>query len=187
MTRARRTANGVMTPPPLYRWIDAVLLLCVSLVQGAVSTLKMIAVRCTRECHTKAPHADLPHATNSIFETGTNQSLSSFSGKPKAHPENPGSLIVGTAGIPRAATNRDARDKPEHDSVGVDASGSVEHAFPAQAGIQSARNARSSATHTACHPGRRAATIRDPFVRIQNLQNGSRLALRLAGMTTTRT
>ena len=66
MTRARTASYGVVTPPPFYRWIDAVLMLCVSLVQGAVSTLKMIVVRCTRECHTKAPHADLPHATNSI-------------------------------------------------------------------------------------------------------------------------
>ena len=34
-----------------------------------------------------------------------------------------------------------------------------------------------------CHPGSRAAVIRDPFLRSRNLQNGSRLAQRLAGMT----
>ena len=116
MTRARRTANGVMTPPPLYRWIDAVLLLCVSLVQGAVSTLKMIVVRCTRECHTKAPHADLPQATNSISKTGPKPSTVILGLVPRI----PVVQTRGTTSYSPEAVNQDARHKAEHDTVGVE-------------------------------------------------------------------
>ena len=72
MTRARRTANGVMTPPPLHHWMEAVLLLCVSLVQGAASTLKMIFVRKTRDWHTGSAREALPQATSSNPTPGTN-------------------------------------------------------------------------------------------------------------------
>jgi hypothetical protein len=38
-----------VTPPPLDRWIEAVLMLCVSLVQGAATTLGMILNRTHRD------------------------------------------------------------------------------------------------------------------------------------------
>jgi len=46
--RIIRTGN----PAALYRWIDAVLMLFAELVSYAVSTLQMVLVRRTRECHT---------------------------------------------------------------------------------------------------------------------------------------
>ena len=71
MTRAPNAANGVSPPPPLYLWIEAVLLLCVSLVHNARSTFRMILVRCTRDWHTEASHDDLPRETTGNSETGT--------------------------------------------------------------------------------------------------------------------
>ncbi len=62
MTRARTASYGVVTPPPLDRWIDAVLMLCVSLVQGAATTLGMIFNRTHRDWHTETAHEDLPQA-----------------------------------------------------------------------------------------------------------------------------
>jgi len=55
-----------VTPPPLDRWIDAVLMLCVSLVQGARTTLGMIFNRTHRDWHTTSAHEDLPRATSGI-------------------------------------------------------------------------------------------------------------------------
>ena len=98
-----RTASyGLVTPPPLQLWLHAVLMLFAELVSHAVSTLQMVLVRCTRECHPKAAPADLPRATTGI----------SIKEADRAEP------------------------------TGL-STGSVEHAFAAQAGIQSARKARS--------------------------------------------
>lgn len=66
MTRARRTAKGLVTPPFFHRWMEAALLLCVSLVQGVVSTLQMILNRSDRDWHTAGAHDDLPRATSGI-------------------------------------------------------------------------------------------------------------------------
>ena len=60
MTRARTAPYGVVTPPPLDRWIEAVLMLCVSLVQGAATTLGMILNRNRRDWHTEDAHEVLP-------------------------------------------------------------------------------------------------------------------------------
>ena len=66
MTRAREASNGLGTPPPLHRWMDAVLMLYVSLVQGAVSKLGMIRACFRRDWHTTEAGNDLPSATSSI-------------------------------------------------------------------------------------------------------------------------
>jgi hypothetical protein len=66
MTQALRSANGVIAPPPLDRWIDAVLLLCVRLVQGVAATLGMGCIHRTRECHTTPMPAALPQAKDDI-------------------------------------------------------------------------------------------------------------------------
>ena len=66
MTRARTASNGLGTPPPLDRWIEAVLMLCVSLVQGARTTLGMIYKRNHRDWHTAEAQEDLPQATSGI-------------------------------------------------------------------------------------------------------------------------
>jgi len=51
-----------VTPPPLDRWIDVVLMLCVSLAQGVATTLGRILSRTSRDWHTAAAHEDLPQA-----------------------------------------------------------------------------------------------------------------------------
>jgi hypothetical protein len=102
MTPARTTSHGLGNPPPLQVWLHAVLMLFAELVSHAISTLQMVCVRCTRECHT-TPHDDLPRETSGIPIKETDQ--------------------VEPTGF---------------------TTGSVEHVFPAQAGIQPARNARSS-------------------------------------------
>jgi hypothetical protein len=66
MTQALRAANGVIAPPPLDHWIDAVLLLCVRLVQGVATTLGMGCIHRTRECHTTPMPAALPQAKSDI-------------------------------------------------------------------------------------------------------------------------
>ena len=68
MTRARTASYGLVTPPPLYRWIDAVLLLFAELVSNAASTLQMVLVRRTRECHTQAAPEVLPRATSGLHQ-----------------------------------------------------------------------------------------------------------------------
>ena len=64
MTPARPASYGLGTPPPLQLWLHAVLMLFAELVSHAVSTLQMVLVRRTRECHTKASHDDLPRETS---------------------------------------------------------------------------------------------------------------------------
>jgi hypothetical protein len=66
MTQARKASKGFGTPPPLHRWMDAVLLLCVRLVQGVATTLGMIFKRERRDWHTASAHEDLPQAKSDI-------------------------------------------------------------------------------------------------------------------------
>ena len=140
MTRARKASLGFGPPPPLHRWMDAVLMLFAELVQGAASTLRMIFNFSTRECHARTERDALPEATSSIPETGPNPSTVILGLVPRI----PFAALRGTNTYSPEALNQDPRHRAEHDTIGVDAYGSVEHAFPAQAGIQSARNARSS-------------------------------------------
>ena len=126
--------------------MEAVLLLCVSLVQGAVSTLKMIFVPRARECHTEPTHDALPHATSSIpapafillDDAGTRPTESR---SPTSH-ISPEALMVSGA----------HRARPSNHAGGLTAfsTGSVfaEHASPAQAGVQPPRNARTH--HPTC-------------------------------------
>jgi hypothetical protein len=75
MTQALKAANGLGNPPPLDRWIDAVLLLCVRLVHGVAATLGMIFKRNDRDWHTADACEDLPQAKSDIHlkkETNTN-------------------------------------------------------------------------------------------------------------------
>jgi hypothetical protein len=66
MTQARTASHGVVTPPPLDRWIDAVLMLFVELVHGVATTLGMGCIHRTRECHTTPMPAALPQAKSDI-------------------------------------------------------------------------------------------------------------------------
>ena len=93
MTRARTASFGLVTPPPLYRWIDAVLMLFAELVSHAASTLHMVFVRRTRACHTTAAPEVLPRATSGLHQE-TDQAaptgLSTGSGLQPASPAKAG-------------------------------------------------------------------------------------------------
>ena len=71
MTRARNAAKGFASPPPLHRLMEAVLLLCVSLVQGVRSTLRMIIAYVHRDWHTTDASEALPQETSGNLKTGT--------------------------------------------------------------------------------------------------------------------
>jgi hypothetical protein len=66
MTQALKAANGVIAPPPLQHWLNAVLLLCVRLVHGVAATLGMIFKRNDRDWHTADACEDLPRAKYDI-------------------------------------------------------------------------------------------------------------------------
>ena len=76
MTRARIAAYGVGSPPPLQHWLNAVLLLCVSLVQGVATTLGMWLGRKARECHTHLAVPALPQAKPDIHFRNQSQTAS---------------------------------------------------------------------------------------------------------------
>ena len=116
MTRARTASNGVVTPPPLDRWIDAVLMLCVSLVQGAATTLGMIFKRNYRDWHTEDAHEDLPQAKsgNQFLESNTTHGVI-LGLVPRIPVGSPRGLSID----PREAINQDARHKAERDSADV--------------------------------------------------------------------
>ena len=114
MTRARTASYGVVTPPPLDRWIDAVLMLCVSLVQGVATTLGMIFNRIHRDWHTGHAREDLPQATSGISSQGTKRIHGVILGLvPRISVGTPRGLSID----PREAINQDARHKAERDSV----------------------------------------------------------------------
>ncbi len=66
MTRARPASSGVVTPPPLDRWIEAVLMLFVSLVHHAASLLRMGRIRLPAECHSDVTHPSLPEGESGL-------------------------------------------------------------------------------------------------------------------------
>jgi hypothetical protein len=66
MTRARIAAYGVGSPPPLQRWLNAVLLLCVSLVQGVAAMFGMRKRNKDRDWHTKLEPKALPQTKRDI-------------------------------------------------------------------------------------------------------------------------
>ena len=90
--------------------MEAVLLLCVSLVQGAASTLKMIRARFHRDWHTTDASKDLPQATSSK-QLETDLSTVILGPVPRIP-------VVAGAGSPEflRGSNRGSRDKPENDS-----------------------------------------------------------------------
>jgi hypothetical protein len=115
MTRARTASFGVGSLAAIQPLLDAVLMLCVSLVHHAATTFRMIFTRRTRDWHTGPAHEALPQATSGPHLQ-----------KDTLHPHGVmlgpvPSISVGTAkGLtidPLETRNRDARHKGEHDSV----------------------------------------------------------------------
>ncbi len=107
MTRARTASNGVGTPPPLDRWIDAVLMLFVSLVQGVATTFGMRFNRQPRDWHTDATREALPQTKPDIHIKEETPSTESGSGLAQAslvdHPK-------GQANAPSEDHTRQSRD-----------------------------------------------------------------------------
>jgi hypothetical protein len=66
MTQARTASSGVVTPPPLQRWLHAVLMLFVELVQGVATTLGMWRRIGGRDWHTQSDVSALPQAKSDI-------------------------------------------------------------------------------------------------------------------------
>jgi hypothetical protein len=116
MTRARTASCGVVTPPPLDRWIEAVLMLCVSLVHGARTTLGMIFKRSFRDWHTVDTREALPQATSGKQSQESNTTHGVILGlEPRISVGTPRGLVVS----PLETENLDSRHKAEHHSVGV--------------------------------------------------------------------
>jgi hypothetical protein len=105
-----------MTPPPLQHWLNAVLLLCVSLVHGIATTLGMWWKIEQRDWHTPSDVSALPQAKDDIQlqkDTSTHGVILGLVprisvGAPK-----------GLAADPLEKENRDSRHKAENDSVAV--------------------------------------------------------------------
>ena len=116
MTRARTASNGLGTPPPLDRWIEAVLMLCVSLVHRAATTLGMIFKCNHRDWHTADADEALPQETSGNSTQGTNPTHGVILGLvSRISVGAPRGLSID----PREAINQDSRVKPENNSVDV--------------------------------------------------------------------
>ena len=164
MTRARTASYGVVTPPPLQLWLHAVLMLCVSLVQGARTTLGMIFKRTHRDWHTGHAHEDLPQATSGNQLQETNPTHGVILGLvPRLPVGSPRGLTID----PREAINQDSRVKPENDSATVAATrtsapppneGGAPRTEPATSGlrwgtalaIRTVRTRRTTVPHLTC-------------------------------------
>jgi len=127
MTRARTASYGVVTPPPLDRWIDAVLMLCVCLVQGVAATFGMRLSRRTHDWHMATGEQVLPQTKPDIHikdSTTPTESLSALCRE---------SLLANPRGLasdPLETLNRDSRDKPENDTVDLEAPAGALEACP---------------------------------------------------------
>ena len=113
MTRARTASYGVVTPPPLDRWIEAVLMLCVSLVQGARTTLGMIFNRSHRDWHTESAHEDLPQAKSGMSSQETQHTHEVILGQAKRDPR----IFLLPAKADLLEMKKGSRVKPENDSM----------------------------------------------------------------------
>jgi hypothetical protein len=96
--------------------LGAMLMLCVSLVQGAATTLRMILNRTSRDWHTEDAHEDLPQATSSFSSQGPNSTHGVVLGPVPKISAGPS---WGLAVDPLATLNKDARHKAERDAVDV--------------------------------------------------------------------
>jgi hypothetical protein len=133
MTQARKAAHGLGNPPPLDRWIDAVLLLCAALVQGVVTTLGMWRRVGQRDWHTQSGSLALPRVKGDIHIKESIPPTESFSGLSRE------SLLDhrGDSQIdPLEPHNQDSRDKPENGTIDVARPVSPQPLIPAKAGIQ---------------------------------------------------
>jgi hypothetical protein len=153
MTRARTASFGLVTPPPLYRWIDAVLMLFAELVSYAVSTLQMVLVRRTRECHTQAAPEDLPRATSGLHQE-TDQAaptgLSTGSGLSAASPAKAGVQTPHSVRTHNSSALRALTGPPP--SRGTRVEKALSPLSPTNVGIQGGRRTVSYLAASSLHP-----------------------------------
>jgi hypothetical protein len=116
MTQARTASSGVVTPPPLQRWLHAVLMLFAELVQGVATTLGMIFNRNHRDWHTADAREDLPQAKSDIHLKEANTTHGVILG---LVPRISVGTSRGLSTIPLETKNRDSRHKAENDTVVV--------------------------------------------------------------------
>ena len=115
MTQARSASYGVVTPPPLQRLLNAVLMLVVSLVQGVGATLRMWRRIEQRECDTPSDTSALPQAKSGIQP---HKETSSTHGViPGLTPGISAGPSRGLTNDPLETDNRDSRHKAENDTV----------------------------------------------------------------------
>jgi hypothetical protein len=112
MTRARTVSSGVVTPPPLDRWIDAVLMLFVSLVQGATTTLQMWLRIEPRDWHMQSEASALPQAKSGKQTQESNTTHGVSLGQAERDPRIPAGRLRGLAVDPHKTDNRDSRPRP---------------------------------------------------------------------------
>ncbi len=106
MTQARTAAYGVVTPPPLQRWLNAVLLLCVSLVHRVRATFGMWRRSSRGDWHTALETETLPQTKPDIQFQEANSTPGAVLGHA---PGNSDGASQGFTGAPRETDNRAAR------------------------------------------------------------------------------
>jgi hypothetical protein len=84
MTRARTASSGMGSLAAIQPLLAAVLMLCVSLVQAAATTLRMILNRKPRDWHTGPAQDDPPQATSGTHLTKDNSTHESCSAQCRA-------------------------------------------------------------------------------------------------------
>jgi len=118
MTRARTLASGLGNPPLLQRLLDAVTCAFVCLVHSVRATFGMRFRHQPRDWHTGSVREALPQTKPGIHlkeDTPPAESLSALCRE---------SLLANPKGLalsPLETLNRDSRDRPENDTVDVEA------------------------------------------------------------------
>jgi hypothetical protein len=125
MTQARTASYGVVTPPPLQRWLNAVLMLFIELVHGVATTLGMWRRVGTRDWHTQSDASALPQAKSDIHLTKDNSTHGVILGLVPRISVGPSR---GLSIDPLETTNRDSRHRAENDTALVAATRT--EAFP---------------------------------------------------------
>jgi len=152
MTRARTASLGVGNLTAIQPLLGAVLMLCVSLVQGARTTLGMIFQRTHRDWHTADTHDDPPQAKSGIQSQESHTTHGVILG---LFPR----ISVGTSrglSIDPLDTNKeDSRHKAENDLVAVEAPKALSLSFRRHGSVRAGTQGR----HTpATNPARVCAS-----------------------------
>ena len=121
MTRARSHTWAVGISPLIQPLLEAVLCVFVSLVHSVRATFGMRRWIGTRDWHTQSETSALPQTKPDIRKKASPNQQRSFSGKRSASRESRLEPQWGPADHPLEALNQDSRDKPENDTVEVEA------------------------------------------------------------------